>query len=346
MFIEIDVADKRKDWEAMREWCFRILAVEPANVDAMEILLSEVDALVEDGNWPEVFRLSKRILDHDPTNSDATAFLAMAEVSKRPKGESTYRIDSAARRRGVSENIERGMLYRPIPRLRDTYRSAKTRSVIARFTLVALIVTLMVSIALTLEDISLLDRLQHGAFVPDRELQDHDNRNVAVFVLYFWLLIATIITFLVWQLRVASNLSILGALRMRFTPGWGVVWWFVPFMNLFRPHQVLSELWKANDPEIPAEEYSPDLNQDTSPLMGWWWASWLIGNYVGWAISRATPTSLESLLVNPNMKFFAQLSIASDVVLIISAGLAIWLIGDISARQEAKYENMSTTTPD
>ena len=46
-----------------------------------------------------------------------------------------------------------------------------------------------------------------------------------------------------WCHRAYRNLPALGAGVLRFSPGWAAGSWFGPALNLFRPYQVLRELW-------------------------------------------------------------------------------------------------------
>jgi hypothetical protein len=61
--------------------------------------------------------------------------------------------------------------------------------------------------------------------------------------------------------------------RLRFTPGWAVGWWFVPFANLVKPFQTVRELWKASDPGAPDW-----WGSETLPVIGWWWGGYVVFN--------------------------------------------------------------------
>ena len=56
------------------------------------------------------------------------------------------------------------------------------------------------------------------------------------------------VAFCVWIHRAASNLPALGRYGMKFTPGWCVGWFFIPFANLVKPFQAVKELWRASHP--------------------------------------------------------------------------------------------------
>ena len=75
---------------------------------------------------------------------------------------------------------------------------------------------------------------------------------------------------IIWIYRVSLNLPALGARNIEFTPEWAVGWWFIPIAHLFRPYQVVREIWQASDPGE-----SGDKTLEVGPsnaLLGWWWA--------------------------------------------------------------------------
>jgi len=62
-------------------------------------------------------------------------------------------------------------------------------------------------------------------------------------------LIVTVIVFLICQHRAYNNLPPLGVPRPDFSSGWVVGSWFVPFLNLFRPYQIMKYIRDKSDPE-------------------------------------------------------------------------------------------------
>jgi hypothetical protein len=83
-------------------------------------------------------------------------------------------------------------------------------------------------------------------------------------------LVVTGIVFLTWTFRANRSARALGAEGMRFTPGWSVGWFFVPVMSLWRPFQVMREIWQAS--AQPGNWQAVK----TPSLLGWWWAIYLI----------------------------------------------------------------------
>src|SRR4051812_38912574 len=58
------------------------------------------------------------------------------------------------------------------------------------------------------------------------------------------LFIATVVTFLRWLHRAVRLAGTIDA-DVGVTPGWAVGYWFVPFLNLYRPYQVVNHLAAA-----------------------------------------------------------------------------------------------------
>lgn len=58
-------------------------------------------------------------------------------------------------------------------------------------------------------------------------------------------IIIQLILFSMWVYRINKNSHALAS-KLRYTPGWSVAWFFIPIANLWKPYQVLKELWFAN----------------------------------------------------------------------------------------------------
>ena len=71
---------------------------------------------------------------------------------------------------------------------------------------------------------------------------------------------------LIWTYRANHNARCLGALGMVFTPGWSVAWRFIPIANLWKPYQVMKEIWFAS-----ASPSSWSSNGSAPGLLRWWW---------------------------------------------------------------------------
>jgi hypothetical protein len=132
----------------------------------------------------------------------------------------------------------------------------------------------------------------------------------------------------IWIYRASANLRSFGASRLPTSPGWAVGWYFVPFANLLKPFQAMSEIWRASSVPLQWEQAA------TPPLLRLWWALWLINSFLGNITFRVSMHAEEvAALLNAN-----SLLIASDLVSIpLSLVFAHMLhrIEDMQARQSS-----------
>jgi hypothetical protein len=212
-----------------------------------------------------------------------------------------------------------------------TFRSGDriARAILALLGLSSLLALVMV--AFRLGEQGLLARIANLEFVSEQEVTRSDARIGAVAVVQLLTLVVTGIVWLVWQHRGQANLVAARASGLRFTPGWAVGWWFVPFANLVKPFQTMRELWKASGGE---EDWG---HSRTWPVIGWWWAAWLatgvLGRIGGAVVGRAT--TLEALRSGSRVLLLTQL------VLLAGAILAIVLIRSVVDRQGRLRERIA-----
>ena len=204
-------------------------------------------------------------------------------------------------------------------------------NIVVGFFIVYLLVEFLYVVS-TLGEISLLQRIRDGGIYTYEELDANDTRQAIIGLLYLLVFIVLAIVFLVWQYRVKKNELHLGITGMRFSPGCSVWMWVIPFVNLFGPYLVMKEAWQASSPE---ETTDPWDTLPVSPLLGWWWAFWLIG---GIATNIATRIFFDAedvtAFINSDL-----LNVAGSVILVPSALFAIMLVRGISIRQEIRYQN-------
>lgn len=159
------------------------------------------------------------------------------------------------------------------------------------------------------------------------------------------ILLATIVLFLCWLYRAHANLEHLRPTHLEFTPGWAVGWWFIPFLNLVRPYQVVREVWWESNPEVPEEQPFLSASLHSAPTyVGLWWAAWIISNIFDNISSRIY--DLDSM---QNLSTFGTVAVISGVLGAVAAILAIMVVRDITDRQEKRRiaigETMSDVPP-
>jgi len=205
------------------------------------------------------------------------------------------------------------------------YRSPVGRSRKARWFVGLSVALNMVSILLLGLQRALLGR--GPGLISASDLQTSVARVNAAADLELVLFIVALVLFLRWVHLSYCNLRELGTRDLRFTPGWAVGYWFVPVLNIWRPAEVLGDLWRATDPRADDGTWR---SLRSSPLIGWWWAIGLVVGPVAWA-AQAMPADTISELQSKN----AVLILVH--VLEVAAGACLFnVVGKLTARQDAR----------
>ncbi|MEO0510885.1 MAG: DUF4328 domain-containing protein [Verrucomicrobiota bacterium] len=86
------------------------------------------------------------------------------------------------------------------------------------------------------------------------------------------------IVFLKWIYRVNKNLNTMSGGGLKFTPGWSIGWYFIPFANIYKPYQAMKEIY------LTCKD-NPDAK---TSLLVQWWSFWILSSAVGQIVFRAT----------------------------------------------------------
>lgn len=204
----------------------------------------------------------------------------------------------------------------------------------AKGLLLATLVLAAVGVVSGLLQVELLSRAASGG-ISAAEAAANDSRQHLIALLKILLFVGTAVAFLIWFHRVHKNLPVLGSRELLYTPGWAVGGFFVPFLNLVRPFQVMREVWHGSDPtrlERDAAADSPPIggHLGTPSLVGWWWALFLVSNFIGYIAGRMGFSPNQTL---GQLQDLSRLLVFSDLLEIPSALVAIRLVGRITSWQ-------------
>ena len=106
---------------------------------------------------------------------------------------------------------------------------------------------------------------------------------------------------------------------MRFTPAGCIGWFFAPIVNLWKPLQAVTEIWKASDPEVEGDGWYAGVQ---TPAIGVWWGTWLAGNMLDNVGSFGSTKSDHQ-----------GTEIVASVLAAVAAGALIVVMRGIAARQ-------------
>jgi hypothetical protein len=216
------------------------------------------------------------------------------------------------------------------------YQSAHPRARWVVALLAATIVIDVVAVGSGLAEVGLVSRAMNGAFITEAEATANDARQGLIGIVQMLLFVGTVVAFLVWLHRSHRNLQALHARYLRFSPGWAVGYFFIPILNLFRPYQAVKETWKASDPTA----LQPTAWQGSrgSSVLRWWWAFWLIMNWLGMAAFRLSLAAGDDLSV---LRGASVVTVLADFFEIVAAAFAILVVRGIDRRQEEKFRRLS-----
>jgi hypothetical protein len=207
----------------------------------------------------------------------------------------------------------------------DAFQSLRAASLIVQVLLAVWLPFCIVTIVFGFDQRELLTRFgREPLSVSYAELITDQHRADAVNVAFVVLLVTTGAAFLAWFWRAYRNLEALG-LRTRYTTGWALGGWFVPFLNLVRPKQLTDDLWGAVTAACSGEQDPPG----GSVLLGFWWASWL-GALIAipLAIDQSDDHTVEQLLAT-NGWYLARAGL-----FIVAALLAFFVVRAITRAQQ------------
>lgn len=200
---------------------------------------------------------------------------------------------------------------------------------------------LLIWIVLALEILAILssllqyDLLQtaiNGGEISEESANSNDLREQVIAILYLIAYVISVVTFILWFRRAYFNLH-LKVKHLSHPEGWAAGSWFVPFTNLYRPYQIMKELYQETKALLVKKEifFKGDLATST---LGWWWALWLLNNFAGQIVFRYS-LNAESL---EELNTTTVLGIFSNIIGIPLALLAIKVIKDYANVESLLHE--------
>jgi hypothetical protein len=191
-------------------------------------------------------------------------------------------------------------------------------------------------------EIQLLSRVAAGESLSEAEAEANDDRQRIIGVCQVLVLLATAITFFTWFYRSHKNLPALGVTGLKYSPGWAIGGFFVPFLNLVRPLQVMREVWHGSAPESPvgltsAPMFAESTKQETPRKVGWWWGLFLVSSFLGQMAFRLSLRDDPSLQV---LEATSWMTLGSDVADIAGLLVTVALVQTITSRQTEKSRRL------
>ncbi len=147
-------------------------------------------------------------------------------------------------------------------------------------------------------------------------------------------LLATGITTIVMMKRMADNGALMRPGLVEHKTHWAITGWFVPFLNLWRPFQMMDQIWQTSRPA------SQTRGQEIPSVARFWWGSFVIFNVA----SRVTPSApWEGATLSQYAAESQGIAIVSGIE-VVSAILFLLTVRAIAAQHEAALADPAVPT--
>ena len=176
------------------------------------------------------------------------------------------------------------------------------------------------------------------------DFQSSQDRSRLIWLLVIAVVIVVAFPYLSLVHRASRNLLPLKSEQQKHAPEWAVLHHFIPIMNLFRPGQVMMEMFKGSDPNVDTDDATAWKKQGKlRAILGLWWILWL----ASWIFNPITVPRFVNAQTLPELIEANDLLLLSDVLLIFLGVTAVLMLRQLHAIQEMKFEKIGliTVTP-
>lgn len=201
-----------------------------------------------------------------------------------------------------------------------TFASPGSRGTAVILALYVKVGTCLLAVGADVRRIVVAGDLDDGRVLVDALLGADQLVNVAALLELLALVVAAVL-FLRWQVVAHRNLPALGDREPRTGVAAGVASWFVPGANLFRPLQVVGDLWRAGE-----RAAAPPA------LLRVWWVAWLVALVAvvaAWTLLGGAADVAERQRID-------ALRAGASLLSALAAGLAIAVVARTTGRQERR----------
>lgn len=192
---------------------------------------------------------------------------------------------------------------------------------------------ILIWIVLTIEIISLissffqlnlLQSVADGGTVTIDEANANDTREQIIAIVFMVAYLVSAITFIMWFRRAYFNLH-QRVNHLADTEGWAAGSWFIPIFNLFKPFQIMRELYRETR-VLLSNNGIMNYEALSTKFLGWWWGLWIFNGFMG-NISFRMSRNAETV---DQLISWTQFNIFTSIIFIPLALITVKLIMDYS----------------
>lgn len=155
----------------------------------------------------------------------------------------------------------------------------------------------------------------------------------------------SMLTFFIWLFKSYKNAVFLSKTQAQFSPYWAVGWFFIPLLNLYKPYQVIQDLWKRTFSESFHQNF---ITQYGPKLIQVWWLinianqiASLMTNYAASQVKDITDQTFAQ--VGQHYLFLMEwMTISSLLSVPVLAGF-MFIVFNITEKQQTSYQQLENT---
>ena len=203
----------------------------------------------------------------------------------------------------------------------------------AKYALTLLWIVLMLEVIVLFSNylqFDLLINIQEGENYTMEELEANDLRVSLFFWIYLASIVLTAVLFIRWFRRAYYNLH-LNVRHLNQSEGWAAGAWFVPIINLYRPFQIMKELYSETT-SLLKRNFGKEVYLPVA-WVGSWWALWIISGLLG----RISMQFLKKENTVENLISSTEVDMAINLIGIPLALVAIRVVKKYSEAEQIMY---------
>lgn len=132
----------------------------------------------------------------------------------------------------------------------------------------------------------LIRKAAAGGIISPDDATANDMRQRIIAIVSLAAFIISTVAFILWFRRAYNNLHQKNNF-LSYSEGWAAGAWFVPIVNLFRPYQIMREMY-VETRRILAEHQVIHMHKLPVSQLGIWWALWICNSISSQVVMRMT----------------------------------------------------------
>lgn len=208
------------------------------------------------------------------------------------------------------------------------HKALNVRGVLLQIALGAYIIINLSAITATFAAASFIERAYAGLFESEEAFNSEtlflENITGAIFWTSLGVMAVCVVAYCVFVYGAAKNIDRLNTAGMTDSPGWAVGWTFIPFANLYKPYQVMKEIWVNSHDPVHAAVSAP-------AFMLLWWIPYIIGNFISNVLNRVMMTTDDP----QQLITMGWIDAGASALSVVSALVLIYIVHKIVVAQAA-----------